>query len=126
MADILVATIIAYQQKHALEYVVLFSDDVETQAKAIDAGIEVASLPKDYLLGQATKVSSNTSKTAEKEQEPHVPTELRIDSNGLPVAFKHMIKQHKRHAAQKHKHDDDPVEVGIVIVADAQIFGRVA
>lgn len=51
VADVLVASIIAYQQTNALEFVVLFTDDNETRQKARKAGIEIARLPKTYLLG---------------------------------------------------------------------------
>ncbi|MEZ4700872.1 MAG: PIN domain-containing protein [Rhodothermales bacterium] len=43
--DQLVATIIDYQQNHALEYVVLLSDDPETIIKAERAGIDISRLP---------------------------------------------------------------------------------
>ncbi len=56
VADLLVATMIAYQRSHALEFVALFSDDSETRLKANTAGFEVASLPKNYLNnGKANK-----------------------------------------------------------------------
>lgn len=51
VADVLVASIIAYQQMHALEFVILFTDDKETRQKARKAGIEIGRLPNAYLLG---------------------------------------------------------------------------
>lgn len=50
VSDVLVASIIAYQQIHALEFVVLFTDDSETRRKARKAGIEIGQLPNAYLL----------------------------------------------------------------------------
>lgn len=53
ISDLLVATIINYQRNHALEYVVMFSDDQETKEKAHAAGIEIARLPSRYLYQNA-------------------------------------------------------------------------
>lgn len=55
IADLLVATVIDYQRKQALEYVVLFTDDPETRVKARKAGVEVAALPKNYLVDNQGK-----------------------------------------------------------------------
>ena len=49
VADMLVASIITYQQANALEYVILLSDDKRTKNKAGEAGIELGNLPPQYL-----------------------------------------------------------------------------
>ncbi len=66
VADLLVATVITYQRTHALEYVVLFSDDTETRTKAAAAGIEISKLSKSFLL----------DKTAENKLQEEAPSEV--------------------------------------------------
>ena len=50
VADSLVASVISHQKTSALEYILLLTDDQETTEKALYAGIEVNSLPENYLL----------------------------------------------------------------------------
>ncbi len=69
MADLLVATIIDYQRKQALEYVVLFSDDTETCEKADAAGIEIASLSRDFLMGSRNAAPSHAQPGELTDQE---------------------------------------------------------
>ena len=71
VADLLVATMIAYQRTHALEFVALFSDDSETRVKANTAGFDVASLPKSYLNNGA----ANKSEAQQNSEAPHVAEE---------------------------------------------------
>jgi hypothetical protein len=42
------------------------------------------------------------------------------------IAFEHVVKEHEGHAAEEHENDDNPVEIGVVVKTDAQVFGRVA
>ena len=58
---------------------------------------------------------------AEKQHEADVPAEFRVDPQGPPVPFDHLVEQHEGHAPQKHEQDDDPVEIGAVVVPDAGI-----
>lgn len=70
MADLLVATIIDYQRKHALEFVVLFSDDTETCEKADTAGIEIASLSRNFTPSQNQPAQNSASKADADGQKP--------------------------------------------------------
>jgi hypothetical protein len=38
----------------------------------------------------------------------------------------HLVEKYEGHAAEKHEQDDNPVKIGIVVVPDAGIPGRVS
>lgn len=78
VADMLVATVIAYQRKQALEYVVLFSDDPETQEKANAAGIEVVSLPKSFLFNEQ-KPAPPAQRVSEEQEATDEPVTSEAD-----------------------------------------------
>ncbi|MEM8484097.1 MAG: PIN domain-containing protein [Bacteroidota bacterium] len=79
MADLLVATIIDYQRKQALEYVVLFSDDTETCEKADAAGIEIASLSRNFMT------------RANQPQAPQTPPPAKLQPQDTPPREKQSV-----------------------------------
>jgi hypothetical protein len=75
--DRLVAGVISYQREHALEYVVLITDDASIRLKAIPAGIELSELPEPLRLAPPKSSTGARLGAAAFEDPDRSPTPLR-------------------------------------------------
>ncbi len=97
--DQLIAHIIAYQHVHALEYIVLLSDDLETREKALSSGVDVITLPDEYL--RNTRLAARHASPLEQR------TPRGSSSEVFPIA-EHLAKESPLFSFRMQRHSGSP------------------